>query len=78
MSVSDDEVCGAMDRLNRRFDTDCKNLENSIRTLKSEAIGHPCKTSSPCNMRSQKFEGSLSQKAKKLRNFTQKVRKILN
>ena len=75
MSGSDDELCGAMDRLNRTFDTDCNNLECSIRTLNSEAVGKPCKTSSPCAIRSRKFEGSLSQKAKKLRNFTQKVKK---
>lgn len=74
MSFSDDEISTAMGRLNAKFDSDCNHLQDSIRTLKAETIGNPCKTSSPrCHQKSCRFEGSLSQKAKKLRNFTQKV-----
>ena len=70
---SEDEIMGAMDRLNCSFEDDCRNLENSIRSLKG-SIGKPCRTSSPCSLnKTSKFEGSLSKKAKKLRTFTQKV-----
>merc|ERR1719402_1870228 len=68
-----EEISTAMNNLCCDFPRDCCDLNNSTKTLKAARFGKPCKTSSPrCVRKNRTFEGNLSQKAKKLRNFTQK------